>query len=156
MQTEPWLAVTLSTLMPGVGHFYARRVVVGVAILVLFTAATFVALWCAIRVDGDMRLSLAAAICSAALCIGSGFHAFRVAKKNNPAEWELQRKSTRDPWLALFLTRIFPGLGHIYLRQWGRAFGLLGAIFLAGCVLGFLIVLAAGGSSGEVCLPDFD
>lgn len=28
---------------------------------------------------------------------------------------------TRRPWLAVLLAFVYPGLGHVYLREWGRA-----------------------------------
>jgi len=34
----------------------------------------------------------------------------------------------KRPWLAVLLAIVYPGLGHVYLRQWGRAllwFGLI-------------------------------
>lgn len=40
----------------------------------------------------------------------------------------------RRPWLAVLLAFVYPGLGHVYLREWGRAllwFGLaIGALLL--------------------------
>lgn len=42
--------------------------------------------------------------------------------------------SARRPWLAVLLAFVYPGLGHVYLREWGRAllwFGLaIGAVLL--------------------------
>jgi len=45
------------------------------------------------------------------------------------------RTNSRRPWLAVLLAFVYPGLGHIYLREWGRAllwFGLTvgAAVFL--------------------------
>lgn len=40
---------------------------------------------------------------------------------------------TRRPWLAVLLAFVYPGLGHVYLREWGRAllwFGLAIGAFL--------------------------
>lgn len=40
----------------------------------------------------------------------------------------------RRPWLAVLLAFVYPGLGHVYLREWGRAllwFGMaIGAVLL--------------------------
>ena len=44
----------------------------------------------------------------------------------------------RRQWIALILSGILPGLGQLYLRQWGR-----GASFLvAGCLLCWLLGLS--------------
>jgi hypothetical protein len=29
--------------------------------------------------------------------------------------------NSRRPWLAVLLAFVYPGLGHVYLREWGRA-----------------------------------
>ncbi|GAB6878985.1 zinc ribbon domain-containing protein [Halorubrum gandharaense] len=37
----------------------------------------------------------------------------------------MSETSRRRPWLAALLAVVFTGLGHAYLRRWGRAFGWL-------------------------------
>ena len=37
----------------------------------------------------------------------------------------MSEMSRRRPWLAALLAVVFTGLGHAYLRRWGRAFGWL-------------------------------
>ena len=49
---------------------------------------------------------------------------------SDPAAEEAPRKR---PWLAAVLTVLIPGLGHLYLRLWGRA--LLWFIIVIGSVL---------------------
>jgi signal peptidase I len=50
------------------------------------------------------------------------FDAHRCAKRSNSNEFEMLRKSEKDPWLAVFLSRIIPGLGHAYQGNWLFAF----------------------------------
>jgi len=49
-----------------------------------------------------------------------------VAQSPNPPEFSRKR-----PWLAVLLTVFIPGLGHLYLRLWGRAILWLGLSILA-------------------------
>ena len=49
---------------------------------------------------------------------------------SDPATEEAPRKR---PWLAAVLTVLIPGLGHLYLRLWGRA--LLWFVIVIGSVL---------------------
>ncbi|MFW6316968.1 MAG: DUF7575 domain-containing protein [Halorubrum sp.] len=37
-------------------------------------------------------------------------------------------RSRRRPWLAVLLALVVSGLGHAYLRRWGRAFGWYAAV----------------------------
>lgn len=43
--------------------------------------------------------------------------------------------SEKRPWLAAALAVLYPGLGHVYLRLWGRAVGWFLAIVATGLVL---------------------
>jgi signal peptidase I len=52
------------------------------------------------------------------ILIISQFDAYRCAKQNNSKDFELLRKSSKDPWLAVFLSRLIVGLGHIYLKKY--------------------------------------
>ena len=51
------------------------------------------------------------------------FVAYKLTKKHNTENFEKNRTLGKDPWLAVFLTLILPGLGHIYLRK--RIVGIL-------------------------------
>ena len=54
----------------------------------------------------------------------------------------------RDPWLAAFLAWLWPGLGHIYQRRWGK-----GGLYMT-CILGtFIYGLWLGG--GRVVYASF-
>lgn len=45
--------------------------------------------------------------------------AFRAARKGNTDEFEQERALSSDPWLAVFLSVVLPGAGHLYLRKGG-------------------------------------
>jgi len=59
--------------------------------------------------------------------------AYCVTKKRNTEDFKSDRTIGKDSWLAVFLTVVLPGLGHIYLRK--RIVGIL-------LLLSFLVIYA--------------
>ncbi len=55
------------------------------------------------------------------------FDAHKCAIRANNHSFENLRKSNKDPWLAVFLSRIMPGLGHLYIKK--NLLGILLCIF---------------------------
>jgi signal peptidase I len=49
------------------------------------------------------------------------FDAYYSAKKRNTNTFNQEREKYKDPWLAVFLSRLIPGMGHIYIGKylWG-------------------------------------
>ncbi len=126
---EPWLAVNLSMLLPGLGQMYARRPRRGLAILAASVAASGCALWQFFSATGSMSLGVCAILAATGLEILILFDAHRCAAKANPTAFETARKQAKDPWLAVFLSRIVIGVGHLYLKR---------------VALGVLLLLAVG------------
>lgn len=115
---EPWLAVGLSWLLPGVGHLYCVRWRTGVALILLALLLLGMGV-VALMVPRIPMVALAGVfLCLLALQMGSSVAAFRAAWKSNTGDFERQRTWQKDPWLAVFLSVIWPGLGHLYLRRW--------------------------------------
>lgn len=118
---EPWLAVVLSRFFPGIGQIYAGKkqrgyFIIGAEILLIVLGSGLL-----MARKGDMRASLILLIMAGLIPIWSLFDAYNCAKKANSPEFEQLRKQTKDPWLAVFLSQILPGLGHAYLKKWGWA-----------------------------------
>lgn len=55
----------------------------------------------------------------------------------------MQTRKRRQPWVAVLLAFVYPGLGHVYLREWGRA--LLWFVLAVGSV----VLLAPAPDTGE-------
>lgn len=53
------------------------------------------------------------------------------------------------PWLAGLLALVYPGLGHVYLRRWGRALVWFGVIVVAA-----VVVLPTGAFEEIGIIPD--
>lgn len=112
---EPWLAVNLSMLFPGLGQIYSGRFIRG--ILIVFTQISFVCLgmWLAISSQGSLDIGILLLLISLTVFpLWNLFDSHKCARNANDEEFERLRKNQVDPWLAVFFTRFIPGLGHIY------------------------------------------
>jgi signal peptidase I len=123
---EPWLAVSLSGIFPGVGQIYAGKPLKG-WIFVCLTLLLFISVaWTGLSPQGNSILALSLGLFLVIFSIWNLFDAYKSVRANNDPDFEQRRRSNKDPWLAVFLSRFIPGIGHIYLRQW-----IFGAIFIA-------------------------
>lgn len=115
---EPWLAVNLSYLVPGLGQFYARAWGTGSLFLAGCLLLSAGAEWQLFSARGSLLVLGLMLPLMLAVKIVSLFHAHARAKRLNLSEAEQARKKARDPYLAAFLTQFLPGVGHLYLRRW--------------------------------------
>ncbi len=115
---EPWLAVSLSKIFPGIGQLYAGRFSRGVLILAIALVLLCSSLWLLISPAGNALHGVGLLVLFSALSIWNLFDAHRSVRKGNSEAFEAERKSAKDPWLAVFLSQIIPGLGHAYLSNW--------------------------------------
>jgi signal peptidase I len=128
---EPWLAVILSTIFPGIGQLYSGQTGRGTALSVIGLGTLGLGGWLALSSGGSVLLALQLLIAFLIFSIFNLFDAHRSARKANSAEFERLRKSEKDPWLAVFLSRLIPGLGHAYQGNW------LFALVFFSLVIGF-------------------
>jgi signal peptidase I len=131
---EPWLAVILSTLFPGVGQIYAGKTLRGLLLIVIALILIGLGGWFTISSIGSIRLGIQLLIGYSLLTIFNLFDAYRCTRKSNNREFENLRREDKDPWLAVFLSRIIPGLGHAYQRQWALALLFFVLIFGTGAL----------------------
>jgi signal peptidase I len=135
---EPWLAVNLSRLLPGIGQIYAGKRLKGYIILLSHVLLTGIGGWFILAPPNNPLVGMAILVVALlALPIWNLFDAHASAKRTNSKEFESARKQTKDAWLAVFLSGFIPGLGHAYLKQW-----LPGLFFF----VVFIIIGAASGS----------
>ena len=118
---EPWRAVNLSLVFPGLGQWDAGRrgaaaLQAGAALILL---AGTIACIVVPALPGWMSLVLAGLF--VVLSIASMVDAHRQAVATRSPEDESTRQSSRDAWKTLFLNRFIPGLGHAYEGRWGGA-----------------------------------
>jgi signal peptidase I len=133
-EREPWLAVNLSLLLPGIGHFYAGRPRIAWMLILVMLATLAIAIYCLLAPNGSVGFSAFMIMEGIFLPILVLIAAHRAVARRNSLEFEAHRKQAKDGWLAFFLSRIFPGLGHLYLGRIGMGILLL----LIGVVIGVI------------------
>jgi signal peptidase I len=116
---EPWLAVNLSGILPGVGQIYAKKSVKGFLILLSYALLILAGAFLLISSAGNFTVGfITLVIAVLILPIWNLFDAYYSAKQGNSREFEVDRKQHKDAWLAVFLSGFVPGLGHAYLGKW--------------------------------------
>ena len=115
---EPWLAAVLSTFLAGIGQIYVGKLGRGCLLVLVEAILYFAAIWSWLSVNCNILVTAALFLTIAAFRIWNLFDAHKCARKANPDWFESDRKLGKDPWLALFLSDLIPGLGHLYIRKW--------------------------------------
>lgn len=124
---DTWLAVNLSMFFPGVGQFYAGKVTRGFLWMGSELALIAIALWSIFSAEGNTITGIVFIFPMVALYILNLFDAYNCVPNpfRQKGEEKIPRKH-KNPWFAVFLTRLLPGLGQLYE---GRA--IAGFIFLS-------------------------
>jgi signal peptidase I len=110
-----WYAATLSYFVPGLGHLHAGRKIRGVLFFLVFALLMGGAAFFVFCPEGDVRGAFVCVPLSLLVYLGALVDAFRVTPRGAEG---------KDPWLAGFLSYVFPGLiapgvGQIYLKRTG-------------------------------------
>jgi signal peptidase I len=123
----PWLAVLFSSLFPGTGQIYVgakrRGIFFVVCNIVLFLSIVLAAYGFLIAEDAATSRTLAIiAVAAAPVIIALGiyalFDAYKITKRFNTAHAQkVTDIESSKPWLAAFLSYLFPGIGQFYNRQ---------------------------------------
>lgn len=119
-EKQPWIAVILSQIIPGSGQIYAGYLFRGLVILAVWIGTLMLALWSLLRPDTNWAITLVGFLIHFCLVIWSLFDAHSSARKSNSPQFETLRKAKKDPWLAIFLSLLIPGLGHFYIKKTGE------------------------------------
>lgn len=128
---DPWLAVNLSMFFPGIGQIYGGNVVRGIIFLgsqAYFLSMGFWHLFAAKgnTVTGFIYLFIASI---AYLFNILDSHLVIYYKHQDTIREKIPRKY-KNPWFAVFASRILPGLGHLYLQK-----SILGLILLTSSLI---------------------
>jgi len=131
MNKEPWLAVNLSRLLPGIGQVYVGQTLKGYIILASYFLFMGIGISQFLSSSGNPIVGLSLlSLTIIILPIWNLFDAYYSARLKNSLAFESTRQKDKDVWLAIFLSSFIPGLGHLYLRYW-----LPGMIFLTSFLL---------------------
>jgi len=115
---EPWLAGSLSWLIPGIGHIYSASFGRGICLIFLAGLLHVFCIASLISTRTLIFLPILLNLCGIiVLPIYASLDAFRLTRGRNTEDFESERTLSKDPWLAVFLSVVLPGLGHIYLHK---------------------------------------
>lgn len=130
---DPWLAVNLSLFFPGIGQIYAGKTFKGWAFLITYASLILVGLRLIFTARGSLAIALTSLLLAVVLYIANLFDAFHCLdpQSNNPQAEKIPR-THKNPWFAVFLSRILPGLGQFYLQK----------VTLGGLFLGLTIIFS--------------
>lgn len=122
---EPWLAVNLSIILAGAGQVYSGKTAKGI-FLGLVNISSIVGLILFVIKPSDYSiLGLSLILVSILIYLWNILDAYKSAKKGNTPDFENKRKKNKDAWLAALLSRIEPGLGHLYIGKTAIGFTLM-------------------------------
>jgi signal peptidase I len=123
-KNDPWYIACLSLLFPGAGHLYIGCYILAICFFILTSLMNLVVilvLLCPQCFLGSILIAwfvrfvaLPAFIC---------WHAYRCARKRTTIKVDVTNR-TCNLWLSVFLSIIFPGIGHAYQKRyfWGGFF----------------------------------
>ncbi len=116
---EPWFAVNLSIFFLGIGQIYSGNVRRGIVLIISYILLIGIGGGLILSPTGDTGIGLVLLFATIPVNIWNLFDAHRCARKANNRSFEELRKTSTDPWLAVFYSRILPGIGHIYIGKAG-------------------------------------
>lgn len=131
---DPWLAVNYSLVFPGLGQLYSHYWLKGTALLAIAATLIGYAVWAIFGATGNTIQGFGALGLLSVLYSFSILDAYRGTQPNYATRISIP-KGRKDPWYAVFLSQLIPGLGHLYIQQAAMG-GLLLAAGLATAWLG--------------------
>ncbi len=114
IEKQPWLAVNLSLFFPGLGQIYGGKYLRGLSLIILQTGLLFIAFWSIYNPQGNTIIALLFIFILIIIYFANLFDAYYCILQ--PSSY-LNKSAIKDPWYALFLSRIIPGLGHLYIQK---------------------------------------
>jgi signal peptidase I len=140
---EPWLAIAMSSLLPGAGQYYISKSLTAFFWSLSFAISFIVGIYAMVSRTGNPILAWNALWLGMVIYFWNMVHIFISAKgkdeiRNLPAD-----VSEADPYLAIFLNQWIPGIGQAYIRHWGESLFFF-FIFLFGLVLEYFRLFSFG------------
>ncbi|MEM6252696.1 MAG: signal peptidase I [Cyanobacteria bacterium P01_D01_bin.156] len=121
---NPWLAVNYSLVFPGLGQIYSAFWLKGISLVLVAVIMLSYAVWSIFGANGQ-TMQGGWSIGGFFLVYGfSILDAYRGTQPGYATRISIP-KGRSDPWYAVFLSQILPGLGHLYVQQ-----ALAGGLFL--------------------------
>lgn len=115
---EPWLAVNLSKIFPGLGQIYSSDKIKGYFIIFIYLAIQLIGAYIIVSPTGNVLIGVGILLTSLFIWFWNLFDAYNCVKNKNSSDFEYNRKQNKDPWKAMFLSQLFLGIGHFYIGKW--------------------------------------
>ncbi|MEM9266483.1 MAG: signal peptidase I [Cyanobacteria bacterium P01_F01_bin.13] len=122
---NPWLAVNYSLLFPGLGQLYSAFWVKGISLVLIAVVMIGYATWSIFGANGQTMWGFWTIGCFLIVYSFSILDAYRGTQPDYATRISVPQGRSSDPWYAVFLSQLLPGLGHLYLQQ-----ALAGGVFL--------------------------
>ncbi|MEL7315493.1 MAG: signal peptidase I [Cyanobacteria bacterium J06559_3] len=122
---DPWLAVNYSLVFPGLGQLYSAFWIKGGSLVAVAIALLGYAVWSIFGANGQTMSGFWAIGLFLIVYSFSILDAYRGTQPGYATRITVPQGKS-DPWYAVFLSQLLPGLGHLYLQQ-----ALTGGLFLA-------------------------
>lgn len=121
---DPWLAVNYALIFPGLGQLYSRHwgkagSLVAIALLLLLYSIWSIFAAQGSTVRGFWAIGLLVVVYSVSI-----LDAYRGTQANYATRISIPQ-GRKEVWYAVFLSQLFPGLGHLYAQR-----ALVGGLFL--------------------------
>ncbi|MEA5466490.1 signal peptidase I [Leptothoe sp. PORK10 BA2] len=121
---NPWLAVNYSLVFPGLGQLYSAFWAKGISLVLVAVVMIGYATWSIFGANGQTMRGFWTIGGFLLVYSFSILDAYRGTQPGYSTRISVPQ-GTNDPWYAVFLSQLLPGLGHLYLQQ-----ALAGGIFL--------------------------
>ncbi len=115
---EPWLAVNLSNIVPGLGQIYCGDKTKGYFIILICIAVIIIGWYMIISPTANALIGISLFLVNVIILFWNVFDAYNCAESKNTPDFEYSRQQNKDPWKAMFLSRLFFGIGHFYIGKW--------------------------------------
>jgi signal peptidase I len=123
---EAWLAVNLSMFFPGIGQLYAEKLRKGLFWLIAVGILIAIAAWSIFGANGNTLTGILLLLLVGGIYLINLFDAYHCVTQSSPRKrGERIPRKQKDPWFAVFLSRLLPGLGQLYEGK-----SLMGAVLL--------------------------
>lgn len=113
---DPWLAVNFAMVFPGLGQLYSRHWFKGGVLVAIAIGLLGYSVWSIFGATGNTIQGFWAIGWLVVLYSFSILDAYRGTQPNYATRISVP-KGRQDPWYAVFLSQILPGLGHLYAKQ---------------------------------------
>lgn len=128
-----WLAVNFSMFYPGLGQVYAGEWQKALLWFSSYSLSVGTGLWAIFSATGDVATGLIFLGIAFALYWLNLVDALLSVFHQNPSFYQEKiPRRWKNPWFAVFATRVLPGLGHFYYQQF-----VLGLVILTLAILSF-------------------